>query len=70
MCFVMISDAAGIARLERALRLRRRGTAMRRVCRAPAVRDPGPALAYHTPVLKGTDVDQPRNPAKKRDGVE
>jgi glucosamine--fructose-6-phosphate aminotransferase (isomerizing) len=27
-------------------------------------------LAYHTAVLKGTDVDQPAKSGKKRDGVE
>ncbi|MCZ6604502.1 MAG: glutamine--fructose-6-phosphate transaminase (isomerizing) [Alphaproteobacteria bacterium] len=61
---VFFSDAAGVARL---------GSAARASLALPAV-DPFVApllyavpvqlLAYHTAVLKGTDVDQPRNLAK------
>ena len=40
---VMISDAAGVARLEGRLRLRHRGAALRPVRRAAALRDPDPA---------------------------
>ncbi len=60
---VMISDAAGVARLAAASPSAspcRTATP----CRAPALRVPIQLLAYHTAVLKGTDVDQPRNLAK------
>jgi len=61
---ILLSDRAGIERI---------GTAVETVIELPAV-DPVVApilytipvqlLAYHTAVLKGTDVDQPRNLAK------
>jgi glucosamine--fructose-6-phosphate aminotransferase (isomerizing) len=61
---VMISDAAGIARLEGRCAF---GIAVPQC--APFVAPllytiPVQLLAYHTAVLKGTDVDQPRNLAK------
>jgi glucosamine--fructose-6-phosphate aminotransferase (isomerizing) len=61
---VMISDAAGVARLEGRLAF---GIAIPHC--APFVAPllyaiPIQLLAYHTAVLKGTDVDQPRNLAK------
>jgi glutamine---fructose-6-phosphate transaminase (isomerizing) len=61
---VMISDAAGIARLEGRAAF---GIAVPHC--APFVAPllyaiPVQLLAYHTAVLKGTDVDQPRNLAK------
>jgi glucosamine--fructose-6-phosphate aminotransferase (isomerizing) len=61
---VMISDAAGIARLEGRAAF---GIAVPQC--APFVAPllyaiPVQLLAYHTAVLKGTDVDQPRNLAK------
>ena len=61
---VMISDAAGIARLEGRCAF---GIAVPQC--APFVAPllyaiPVRLLAYHTAVLKGTDVDQPRNLAK------
>ncbi len=61
---VMISDAAGIARLEDRLAF---GIAVPHC--APFVAPllyaiPIQLLAYHVAVLKGTDVDQPRNLAK------
>jgi glutamine---fructose-6-phosphate transaminase (isomerizing) len=61
---VMISDAAGIARLGGRCAF---GIAVPRC--APFVAPllytiPVQLLAYHTAVLKGTDVDQPRNLAK------
>ena len=51
-------------RARRPLRLRHRGAALRPVRRAAPLRDPVQLLAYHVAVLKGTDVDQPRNLAK------
>ncbi len=61
---VMISDAAGVARLQDRLAF---GIAIPHC--APFVAPllyaiPIQLLAYHTAVLKGTDVDQPRNLAK------
>jgi glutamine---fructose-6-phosphate transaminase (isomerizing) len=61
---VMISDAAGVARLEGRLAF---GIAVPHC--APFVAPllyaiPIQLLAYHVAVLKGTDVDQPRNLAK------
>jgi glucosamine--fructose-6-phosphate aminotransferase (isomerizing) len=61
---VMISDAAGIARLDGRCAF---GIAVPQC--APFVAPllyaiPVQLLAYHTAVLKGTDVDQPRNLAK------
>ncbi len=61
---VMISDAAGIARLEGRCAF---GITIPKC--APFVAPilyaiPVQLLAYHTAVLKGTDVDQPRNLAK------
>ena len=61
---VMISDAAGVARLEDRLAF---GIAIPSC--APFVAPllyaiPVQLLAYHVAVLKGTDVDQPRNLAK------
>src|ERR1700685_4116986 len=61
---VMISDAAGVARLEGRLAF---GIAIPNC--APFVAPllyaiPVQLLAYHTAVVKGTDVDQPRNLAK------
>jgi glutamine---fructose-6-phosphate transaminase (isomerizing) len=61
---VMISDAAGVARLEGRLAF---GIAIPSC--APFVAPllyaiPVQLLAYHVAVLKGTDVDQPRNLAK------
>jgi glutamine---fructose-6-phosphate transaminase (isomerizing) len=61
---VMISDAAGVARLEDRLAF---GIAVPHC--APFVAPllyaiPIQLLAYHVAVLKGTDVDQPRNLAK------
>ncbi|MBV9824823.1 MAG: glutamine--fructose-6-phosphate transaminase (isomerizing) [Alphaproteobacteria bacterium] len=61
---VMISDAAGVARLEGRLAF---GIAIPHC--APFVAPllyaiPVQLLAYHVAVLKGTDVDQPRNLAK------
>ncbi len=61
---VMISDAAGVARLDGRLSY---GIAIPNC--APFVAPllyaiPVQLLAYHTAVLKGTDVDQPRNLAK------
>jgi len=61
---VMISDAAGVARLEGRLAF---GIAIPHC--APFVAPllyaiPIQLLAYHTAVIKGTDVDQPRNLAK------
>src|SRR6266852_1918268 len=61
---VMISDAAGVARLEDRLAF---GIAIPHC--APFVAPllyaiPVQLLAYHVAVLKGTDVDQPRNLAK------
>jgi glucosamine--fructose-6-phosphate aminotransferase (isomerizing) len=61
---VMISDAAGVARLDGRLAF---GIAIPR-CHpfvAPLLYAiPVQLLAYHTAVIKGTDVDQPRNLAK------
>ena len=61
---VMISDAAGVARLQDRLAF---GIAIPHC--APFVAPllyalPVQLLAYHTAVAKGTDVDQPRNLAK------
>jgi len=61
---VMISDAAGIARLDKRIAF---GIAVPHC--APFVAPilyaiPVQLLAYHVAVLKGTDVDQPRNLAK------
>ncbi|HVB16237.1 MAG TPA: glutamine--fructose-6-phosphate transaminase (isomerizing), partial [Stellaceae bacterium] len=61
---IMISDAAGVARLEGRLAF---GIAVPQC--APFVAPllyaiPIQLLAYHVAVLKGTDVDQPRNLAK------
>jgi glucosamine--fructose-6-phosphate aminotransferase (isomerizing) len=61
---VMISDAAGVARLEDRLAF---GIAIPHC--SPFVAPllyaiPVQLLAYHTAVIKGTDVDQPRNLAK------
>jgi len=61
---VMISDAAGVARLHDRLAF---GIAIPDC--APFVAPllyaiPIQLLAYHTAVIKGTDVDQPRNLAK------
>jgi glucosamine--fructose-6-phosphate aminotransferase (isomerizing) len=61
---VMISDAEGVARLEGRLAF---GIAVPRVDQfvAPLLYAiPIQLLAYHTAVIKGTDVDQPRNLAK------
>jgi glucosamine--fructose-6-phosphate aminotransferase (isomerizing) len=61
---VMISDAAGVARLEDRLAF---GIAVPRCDPfvAPLLYAiPIQLLAYHVAVLKGTDVDQPRNLAK------
>src|ERR1700676_664508 len=61
---IMISDAAGVARLEGRLAF---GIAVPHCAAfvAPLVYAiPIQLLAYHVAVLKGTDVDQPRNLAK------
>ena len=61
---VMISDAAGLARLGDRLAF---GIAVPSCdpCVAPLLYAiPIQLLAYHVAVLKGTDVDQPRNLAK------
>jgi glutamine---fructose-6-phosphate transaminase (isomerizing) len=61
---VMISDAEGVARLAGRLAF---GIAVPRCDRfvAPLLYAiPIQLLAYHVAVLKGTDVDQPRNLAK------
>jgi glucosamine--fructose-6-phosphate aminotransferase (isomerizing) len=61
---VMISDAAGVARLEGRLAF---GIAIPHCAAVVApllYAIPVQLLAYHTAVLKGTDVDQPRNLAK------
>ena len=60
----MISDAAGVARLEGRLAF---GIAVPRCDPfvAPLLYAiPIQLLAYHAAVIKGTDVDQPRNLAK------
>jgi glucosamine--fructose-6-phosphate aminotransferase (isomerizing) len=60
----MISDAAGIARLEGRCAF---GVVVPQYAAfvAPLLYAiPVQLLAYHTAVLKGTDVDQPRNLAK------
>jgi glucosamine--fructose-6-phosphate aminotransferase (isomerizing) len=67
---VMISDAAGIARLEGRCAF---GVAVPQCAAFVASLQyaiPVQLLAYHTAVLKGTDVDQPAKSGKKRDGVE
>ena len=62
---VLISDAAGVARLggQAAASVIAAADAIRssRRCSTPI---PVQLLAYHVAVLKGTDVDQPRNLAK------
>jgi glutamine---fructose-6-phosphate transaminase (isomerizing) len=58
---VMISDAAGVARLEDRLAF---GIAVPRCDQPLLYAIPTQLLAYHVAVLKGTDVDQPRNLAK------
>ena len=62
---VMISDAAGVARLDGRARLRHRGARCCDPFVAPLLYAiPIQLLAYHVAVIKGTDVDQPRNLAK------